>query len=179
MTAIERLLSAIVRGRSHLPAGLNRLIDDVGKNPDGIAGRLASTVLGGHRASNRPAPTAAPQTPIRVYIGPTNYAGQGYRWARALEASDPRIGARSMAVTLPGGFSFPTDTAVPVAVHNVSLRWQQAELEAVSGFTHVLFEAGSSGAMWVGRRRRWSRPGSQSPTSGTGQTCGRRAATWR
>ena len=46
-----------------------------------------------------------------------------------------------MAVTLPGGFSFPTDTAVPVAVHNVSLRWQQAELEAVSGFTHVLFEA--------------------------------------
>lgn len=141
MTAIERLLSAIVRGRSHLPASVNRLIDDVAKNPDGLAGRLASTVLGGHRSANRPAPTAVPPTEIRVYIGPTNYAGQGYRWARALEESDPRIGARSMAVTLPGGLSFPTDTAVPVAVYNVSRRWQRSELEAVSRFTHVLFEA--------------------------------------
>lgn len=141
MTAIERLLSTMVRGRSRLPASVNRLIDDVAKNPDGLAGRIASTVLGGHRASKRPAPTAAPATPVRVYIGPTNYAGQGYRWARALEDSDPRIGARSMAVTLPGGFSFPIDTAVPVAVYNVSRRWQRAELEAVTGFTHVLFEA--------------------------------------
>lgn len=141
MTVIERLLTAIVRGRAYLPASINHLIDDVAKNPDGPAGRLASTVLGGHRASNRPAPTAAPATPIRVYIGPTNYAGQGFRWARALEASDARIGARSMAVTLPGGFNFPTDTAVPVAVYNVSRRWQRAEWDAVMRFTHVLFEA--------------------------------------
>lgn len=141
MTAIERLLAAIVSARTRLPTSVNRLIDDVAKNPDGLAGRLASTLLGGHRAANRPAPTAAPATPIRVYIGPTNYAGQGYRWARALEASDARIGARNMAVSLPGGFSFPTDTAVPVAVYNVSRQWQRTEWDAVMRFTHVLFEA--------------------------------------
>lgn len=141
MTAVERLISMIVRARTSLPSPVNRLIDDVAKNPDGLAGRLASTLLGGRRARNRPEPTAAPPTPVRVYIGPTNYAGQGYRWARALEASDPAIGARNMAVTLPGGFSFPADTAVPVAVYNASGAWQRAERDAVRRFTHVLFEA--------------------------------------
>src|SRR5690606_1958325 len=120
---------------------VNRLIDDVAKNPDGRAGRLAARLLGGADSRRIPEPTGAPETAVRVYIGPTNYAGQRIRWARALEADDASIGARNMAVELPGGFAFPADTLVPVAVHTISTSWQRAELDAVKRFTHVLFEA--------------------------------------
>jgi hypothetical protein len=136
-----RVFGSLVRNRSELPRFVNRLIDDVAKNPDGFAGRLASLILGGSSRSQIPPATAAPTTPTRVYIGPTNYSGQGYLWARALEASSDGIGARNMAVELPGGFSFAANSLVPIAVYNSSAVWQRAELEAVSGFTHVLFEA--------------------------------------
>lgn len=138
---VETILGAVVRARARLPRAVNRLIDDVAKSPDGPAGRLASWTMGGLRRKNQPAATIAPDTSIRVYIGPTNYAGQGYQWARALEASDERIGARSMAISLPVGFAFPVHTSVPLAVNNISRRWQRAEFCATLGYTHVLFEA--------------------------------------
>lgn len=134
-------MAAVLRQRHRLPRFVNRAIDDVAKNPDGFLSRVASLVLGGSRASAAPPPTTVPATAVRVYVGPTNYAGQGYLWARALEASSPELGARNMAVELPGGFAFAADSTVPVAVYNSSSRWQRAELEAVSAFTHVLFEA--------------------------------------
>lgn len=138
---VDSILGAVVRARARLPRALNRLIDDVAKNPDGPAGKLASWSMGGHLRKNRPAATTAPNTPTRVYIGPTNYAGQGYQWARALEASDERIGATSMSIALPVGFAFPAHTSVPLAVSNISRTWQRAEFDAVLGFSHVLFEA--------------------------------------
>jgi hypothetical protein len=103
--------------------------------------RLASTALGGRNPALVPPATAIPDAEIRVYIGPTNYAGQGYQWARALELNDARVGARNMAVELPGGFAFAADTVVPVAVYNSSTAWQSAEFEAARGFSHVLVEA--------------------------------------
>ena len=138
---VERIASGLVARRDRLPKFLTRLIDEVAKNPDGRAGRLAARLLGGADRTRIPPPTTPPGTPIRVYIGPTNYAGQGFRWARALEAADGRIGARNMAIELPGGFAFPADMLVPIAVQTASPSWQAAEFEAVLGFTHVLFEA--------------------------------------
>lgn len=134
------ILSSLVRNRHHLPRPVNRLIDDVAKNPDGVFSRVASFLLGGSSRSQAPTPSSVPDTPIRVFIGPTNYAGQGYLWARALEV-DADLGARNMAVELPGGFNFDADTSVPVSVYNHSTRWQKAELAAVCRFSHVLIEA--------------------------------------
>ena len=138
---MKRLLSRaagwMVRNRSKLPRWIDRAIESAARDPDGPVGRLASRLLGG---GSGPV-TEVPERPVRVYIAPTNYSGQGFRWARALERTDPRIGARNMAVELPGGFAFPADTSVPVGVVNASAEWQTAEWDAASRFTHVLIEA--------------------------------------
>jgi len=128
----------MVRHRSSMPAWVDRLMESVARHPDGVAGRIASRLLGG----GGPGPvTAVPDAPVRVYIAPTNYSGQGYQWARALERADPDIAARNMAVSLPGGFEFDADTTVPVAVVNASAQWQESEWQAARRFTHVLVEA--------------------------------------
>ena len=132
------LIDWMIRHRSSMPAWVDGAMESAARNPDGLAGRLASRLLGGAGAGEV---TRKPQTATRVYIAPTNYSGQGYRWARALEAADPAIGARNMAVSLPGGFDFPADTTVPIAVVNSSKQWGDAEWRAASSFTHVLVEA--------------------------------------
>ena len=135
----RRMIDSILGNRTKLPRFVNRTIDYIAEHPDSPLGRLAARSLGSTRPEDLPAPTAAPETDVRVYIGPTNYAEQGWAWARALEASG--VGARNMAVDVPGGFSFRADTEVPVPAYTSSELWQNAELEAVSAFTHVLFEA--------------------------------------
>ena len=135
---ISGAIDWMVAHRSSMPGWLDRIIESAARNPDGIAGRMASRLLGG--GGSVPV-TSVPDTPVRVYIAPTNYSGQGYQWARALERADPSIGARNMAVGLPGGFAFDADITVPVAVVNSSERWQDAEWHAAAAFTHVLVEA--------------------------------------
>ncbi|MCI2958000.1 glycosyltransferase [Agromyces atrinae] len=141
LSAPRRLVDGLLRDRTRLPRFVNRTIDHIADHPDGLLGRLAARSLGGFDASDIPAPTAAPATAARVYIGPTNYAAQGRLWAAALDASDADVGARNMAVDVPGGFDFPADTIVPVPVYTRSREWQEAELEAVGRFSHVLIEA--------------------------------------
>lgn len=126
----------IVRHRSRLPRWVNRMLDEAAREPDGWVGRLAHRALAGGDAPV----TDVPDTAIRVFIGPTNYSGQGFRWARALEAADATVSARNMETVLPGGYSFPADTAVPIAATSAKT-WQEGEWEAVRQFSHVLFEA--------------------------------------
>ena len=88
--AVNRLVAGpidwMVRHRSSMPAWVDRLMESVARHPDGVAGRIVSRLLGG----GGPGPvTAVPDAPVRVYIAPTNYSGQGYQWARALERADP------------------------------------------------------------------------------------------
>ncbi|KJQ53661.1 glycosyltransferase family 1 protein [Microbacterium sp. SA39] len=128
----------LMRHRSSLPAWMNRAMESVARDPDGVIGRLASRLLG---AGTDVAVTTVPDTEIRLYIGPTNYSGQAFAWARAVEAEDLRVGARSVAIELPGGFRFPADTTVPIAAVNASLPWAEAEWEAARRFTHLLIEA--------------------------------------
>ena len=116
---------------------MQRLMESAARNPDGVMGRLTGRLLGSGNAPN----TDVPDTAVRVYIAPTNYAGQGFLWARSLEAADPRVGARNMAITLPGDYAFRADTPVSIAAFNSSEAWGEAEWKAAQHFTHVLVEA--------------------------------------
>lgn len=128
----------LMRHRSSLPGWMNRAMESVARDPDGFIGRLASRLLG---AGAQATATTVPDTDIRLYIGPTNYSGQAFAWARAVEAEDPRVGARNVAIELPGSFRFPSDNTVPIATVNASLPWAEAEWDAAQQFSHVLIEA--------------------------------------
>lgn len=135
--SLSRLADWLMRRRSSLPSWVNRAMESVARNPDGLLGRLAGGLLKGED----PPATTLPDASVRLYIAPTNYSGQGYAWARAVEDADPEIGARNMAVEIPGGYGFPADTVVPITTLNSSDAWAEAEWNAVRGFTHVLVEA--------------------------------------
>jgi hypothetical protein len=113
-------------------------MESVARDPGSPLARVVYRVLAprGEHAN-----TPVPETPLRVYIAPTNYAGQAYLWARALERSDARIGARNAAVQLPGGYGFASDLSIPIAVANGSSAWAEREWERAKEFTHVLVEA--------------------------------------
>lgn len=133
----ERAAAILVNNRSKMPRWMRAIMESAARDPDGFVGRVSARLLGG---GNAPV-TTVPDSETRVYVAPTNYSGQGYNWARALENADASIGARNMAVQLPGGFAFPADTLVPIAAVNASSEWADAEWQAASQFTHVLIEA--------------------------------------
>lgn len=134
---VGRVVEQLMKHRSKLPGWADRLMVSVARNPDSPLGKLASRMLRGED----PPVTSVPETALRLYIAPTNYSGQGYLWARSVELADQRVGARNMAVELPGGFGFRADSAVPIATVNSSDTWANAEFAAASQFTHVLVEA--------------------------------------
>ncbi|MBO1806479.1 hypothetical protein [Leucobacter ruminantium] len=126
-----------VRNRSRMPRWMGRAMESAARDPDGLVGRISARLLGGGASAN----TEVPDAELRVYIAPTNYSGQGFLWARALEQADARIAARNCAVHLPGGYAFPADTPVSIATVNASAEWAEAEWQAAKRFTHVLVEA--------------------------------------
>ncbi|MBZ2196449.1 glycosyltransferase [Occultella gossypii] len=85
---------------------------------------------------------AVPDTPVRLFVGPANFAGQGYLWARAVERCVPGVSAVSFAPHVPGAFDFPVDYRVPQATYLDDFEFHERHLAYVRGeFTHVLFEA--------------------------------------
>lgn len=110
--------------------------------PD-AAGRLLRPARYRDLPVERPRPEPLPPAERRILLGPVNTAGQAFRWARALEAADPAIVARSLAATVPTPFGFPVDIAVPPALARASRDWQR-EHAAVRGFsaTDVVVESG-------------------------------------
>lgn len=86
----------------------------------------------------------APQTPVRLLIGPVNSAGQGTAWARAAERLDG-VGAVNLMVTDAGTarFSFPADVCVPATGYTLARQWRHRQRDAIrNGFTHLLLESG-------------------------------------
>jgi hypothetical protein len=81
------------------------------------------------------------QSPVRVAIGPVNYSNQGTLWAQALVDSFPQVSTSTFAVEVPGGFHFPSDVIVPVDFYQKSRKWQEAQANSLSAFSHVLVEA--------------------------------------
>ena len=136
--AVTATVDWMMRRRALLPRWVVRSMESVARNPDGVLGRMAYRFMG---VDDETPSTVVPESAVRVYIAPTNYAGQGYRWARALEQADDDIQARNVAVTLPGGYAFPADLSVPIAVANGSAAWGRKEWEKARKFTHVLIEA--------------------------------------
>lgn len=93
------------------------------------------------RGDRIPPPPEPDDRPVRLMIAPANYAGQGYRWARAVE-TDPRVSARNMVYDSINPFGYPVDYPVPGRIAAHSRRWQRRQLHAITTrFTHMLIEA--------------------------------------
>jgi len=137
----------VVRRRSNLPAPLRRGLESVLQRDTWI-GRLALRSSG----AIEPDPIAVPDAPIRLYLGPANYAGQAYEWARSVERQRPDVAARNAAFQLPEDFDFPADYRVPLTVYAASAHWQRAQLQSIVGFSHVVIESFTSllGNHWRG-----------------------------
>lgn len=79
--------------------------------------------------------------PIRMLIGPVNYAGQGYRWARAAEQSG-EVSARNYVHTGNNPLGYDADHLVSWRTSEHSRAWQNAMLDEIRrSYTHVLIEA--------------------------------------
>lgn len=95
--------------------------------------------LQGVKPENPPSPDLTKE--FRVFIGPANYAGQGDRWARALEETG-RVSARNFVHTGNNPLGYKADYAVSWRTAEHSRKWQRMLFRALSNeYTHVLIEA--------------------------------------
>ncbi|MFF0338341.1 glycosyltransferase [Kribbella sp. NPDC004875] len=79
--------------------------------------------------------------PVRLLVGPANFAGQGTRWARALEQRVPTTKATAFAF-FRGILDYPVDYGVPARTYRRNPRWRLNFYNHVVGnYTHVLLEA--------------------------------------
>jgi hypothetical protein len=79
---------------------------------------------------------------IALFIGPANYAAQGYRWARAAERAGVVARAENFQLANTNVFGFPADREADTAVYGFDKSWQRRQLRHLTeDFTHVLFEA--------------------------------------
>ncbi|WP_136706711.1 glycosyltransferase family 4 protein [Agromyces sp. H66] len=100
-----------------------------------------SVAIAWARGERVPPPPRPKSRPIRLMIAPANYAGQGYRWARAVE-ENPEIAAMNMVYDSINPFGYPVDYPVPGRIAGHSRKWQKAQLRALAEhFTHMLIEA--------------------------------------
>ncbi len=89
-----------------------------------------------------PPPVSFEDKPVRLFIGPVNFARQGYAWARAAETL-PGVDAVAMAYQAGAGYGFDIDQRVPASVYLLSRGWAKKQRAAIlSGATHVIIEAG-------------------------------------
>jgi hypothetical protein len=81
-----------------------------------------------------------PPAPIRLLIGPANFAGQGWAWSRAVTRNLADTSAQCMAVSK-GKLDFPVDYEVPRETY-LSSKWHRDQTRYVTrNYTHVLIEA--------------------------------------
>lgn len=139
---VQKAISEALARRSKFPRWLNRAIDSsVDNMPDFLWNRLSPHARQAH-PDEIPAAFSAPSIATeRIAIGPVNYSGQGYAWARQLERERPGTWAHAYAVNVPKGFAFDIDNEVPEHVYASSKQWQDAQLAALSSCTHALVEA--------------------------------------
>lgn len=78
-----------------------------------------------------------------VGIGPANFAGQGWAWAKALEREVPGAVTRVVKVDRGEIVSFAADETVDLETYRRDSSWgRRLEDEAMRGWTHALLEAG-------------------------------------
>jgi len=99
-------------------------------------GRFVASLVAHPRVpQTRPAVRDAP---VRLVVGPANFAGQAWEWARAVERELPDVSATVVGVR--DRFEFPADYAVEPAVYR-SARWSLDQRRWVErSFSHVLLD---------------------------------------
>lgn len=128
-----------------LPKGLSALAVRIARlTPDGLLARTLPARLG--FVPGRDLPTPDPRAePVRLFIGPVNFAGQGWQWANAVRTRLSGVSAVSMAYNAAHSYGFPVDQHVPASAYLMSRTWQERQRAAVRDrFTHVIVEAGRS-----------------------------------
>lgn len=116
--------------------------DHVGRDRD--AARAEADAIAAAEAARtadaveRPLPD--PDAPVRLFVGPANFAGQGTAWARAAEANLAGVSARAMAVR---ELTMRFDTDYEIDPHVLTLpEWAEAQDRYLrEQYTHVLIEA--------------------------------------
>jgi len=116
--------------RDHLPTPIARTAGAVRRRLKGLRYSYAQL----------PAFPQVADTPVRLFVGPTNSAGQGYAWARAADTIEG-VSATSFSVHRKGQFQYQDDYGVPLTWFGQP-RWQRAQEQHVLGsYTHVLMES--------------------------------------
>lgn len=134
---LRRPAVALLARRHRLPARLDRALDAVRwlprpGSPDPRA------VL--HEPGAWPDPGAAGP---RLLIAPANFAGQGYAWARAVEAHVPGAAVRSWVRVTDATFAFPDDHRLAVGANRAGRRAHRTVRDRVAAeFDAVVLEAG-------------------------------------
>ncbi|MEU3835531.1 glycosyltransferase family protein [Streptomyces microflavus] len=92
----------------------------------------------------RPRPTWTPmshRTPVRLGLGPANYAGQLASFAHAVCRTRPDVSAQVFMATSPGTFSYPADIYLDSSkLGRLSVMLEQAE-RVFRNYTHLLGDA--------------------------------------
>lgn len=81
-----------------------------------------------------------PDTPVRLGIGPANFAGQGWEWKRAVEAHLDGVSAEVFAVQ-GSGLNFPADRPIDGRWYRVRAWQDRQEQRVLHEYTHLLAEA--------------------------------------
>lgn len=137
------LTRRLARRRSELPSWLTSRAEHALEHPNSLFGRATYRVLGADSGEASPNPQL--DAAIRVYLGPLNYAGQGYLWARALRENLTDVDAVNAAVIAPRtSLNFAGDIAVPLRVYRGSDAWRAEQEEYLQTFTHAIAESGRS-----------------------------------
>ncbi len=84
---------------------------------------------------------APPDAPVRLLVGPANFAGQGAAWARCAEQHLDGVGAQAFQV-VSGPFGYPSAYAVDGDTFRHPRFGHAHHRHVLAGFTHVLLEAG-------------------------------------
>lgn len=109
--------------------------------PKRLQDAIASAVDRAQGAVPPAPPLPDMSAPIRLLIGPVNYAGQGYRWARAAESSG-RVSARNYVHLGNNPYGYDADHLVTWRQSEHCRAWQNAMLDTIrKNYTHVLIEA--------------------------------------
>jgi glycosyltransferase involved in cell wall biosynthesis len=132
-------LDKLLQARNSWPKWLNSAIDSVADKPTGVIGRLAS--LRYRPRGPLPDVSKSNKNVFTVAIGPVNYSNQGTLWGKSLSRIYPEVSTSTFAIEVPGGFNFPSDAIIPMDFYQRSSRWQKAQIDALSKFSHVLVEA--------------------------------------
>ncbi|MEW2461063.1 MULTISPECIES: glycosyltransferase [Microbacterium] len=109
--------------------------------PKPVQDAIASTVDRAKGVTPPPPPLPDLSRPIRMLVGPVNYAGQGYRWSRAAESTG-EVSAVNYVHAGNNLLQYPADYTVTWRTAEHSRAWQRSMLDAIAtNYTHVLIEA--------------------------------------